>query len=65
MYRYIEIYTPSQDGTHDIILLVTVFTLYTEDYSLLFFFFRFYLFSLLFYAESLNGYILTTIPPIP
>lgn len=55
MYRYIEIYTPSQDGTHDIILLVTVFTLYT-DYSLLFFFFPFYLFSLLFYAECLNSY---------
>lgn len=33
MYRYIEIYTPSQDGTHDI----TCYSIYT-DYSLLFFF---------------------------
>lgn len=51
MYRYIEIYTPSQDGTHDI----TCYSIYT-DYSLLFFFFPFYLFFLLFYVESLNGY---------
>lgn len=49
MYRYIEIYTPSQDGTHDI----TCYSIYT-DYSLLFFSVLFV--SLLFYAESLNDY---------
>lgn len=52
MYRYIEIYTPSQDGTHDI-TCYSIYTLY-RLFSLIFF--PLYLFSLLFYAESLNGY---------